>query len=264
MIITAAILKKIAPNANKKVIEDLETYLAPYLEKYEINTPFRVAHFLAQAAHESASFKTLQEYASGEAYEGRKDLGNVKKGDGRLFKGRGIFQLTGRANYTEMSKKLDVDLVKNPELAATGKISVLTACEYWKSRNLNKYADLDDIKKITKKINGGYNGFDDRVRYWKIIKKHINEIFSQPTPLLPDETPAPIREEVELPIAEKGSKGGAVFPIQVALTAKGAKIVVDGDFGARTEKAVLEFQKANGLEPTGKVYQATYDLLMTP
>ena len=80
------------------------------LEAYGIDTRLRIAHFLGQTCHESAGFRTTEEFASGEAYEGRKDLGNIKKGDGRRYKGRGLLQLTGRANYAEHGKMLGVDL----------------------------------------------------------------------------------------------------------------------------------------------------------
>ena len=112
---------------SKSVTDGLVQYLPEYLKKYGIDTELELAHFLAQAAHESDHFRTLTEYASGSAYEGRRDLGNVYPGDGRRFKGRGIFQLTGRANYTAMGKILGVDLVNNPHLASTPEISVQTA-----------------------------------------------------------------------------------------------------------------------------------------
>jgi putative chitinase len=144
------------------VTDGLVQYLPEYLEKYNLNTELELAHFLAQAAHESAYFRTLTEYASGSAYEGRRDLGNVYPGDGRRYKGRGIFQLTGRSNYAQMSKKLGVDLVNNPGLAATPEISVQTALEYWKSRNLSKWAKEDNVEMVTKLINGGYNGLKER------------------------------------------------------------------------------------------------------
>ena len=161
--ITPELLRTVAgAPVSKTVTDGLVEYLPKYLDKYNIDTELELAHFLAQGAHESDHFRTLTEYASGAAYEGRKDLGNIYPGDGRRFRGRGIFQLTGRANYTQMSKKLGVDLVNNPHLAATPEISVQTALEYWKSRNLGKWARQDNIEMVTKLINGGYNGLQDR------------------------------------------------------------------------------------------------------
>jgi putative chitinase len=130
-----------------------------------LNSELRLIHFLGQSAEETAGFKTLVEYASGDEYEGREDLGNTEDGDGRRFKGRGIFQLTGRSNYTEMSRKLGVDLVNNPDLAATPDIAVRTACEYWVSRNISPLADQDNVQAVTRRINGGLNGLRDRSIY---------------------------------------------------------------------------------------------------
>lgn len=148
---------------------------------YEIDTPHEFAHFLAQACHETDRFRTLREYASGKAYEGRADLGNTQPGDGVRFKGRGIFQTTGRANYLQLGiKQGRRDLFVNaPELLEQPQYAVWSACEYWKSRNLNdiaNHADSDVLKKkyrgnvldvspvefISLTVNGGYNGIDDR------------------------------------------------------------------------------------------------------
>jgi putative chitinase len=112
----------------------------------------------------------MEEYASGKAYEGRKDLGNTQPGDGKRYKGRGIFQLTGRANYKSYGDRLGLDLVATPELASDVMNAVKIACEYWTDKKLNDYADKDDVKMITKRINGGYNGLEDRERYLKRAK----------------------------------------------------------------------------------------------
>lgn len=157
--------------------------------QYEIDTPLEYAHFIAQACHETDHFKTLREYASGKAYEGRKDLGNTKPGDGVKFKGRGIFQTTGRNNYLQLGiKKGARDLfINNPELLEQSEYAVWSACEYWKTRNLNdaaNHSDTDILKKkyrgnildvtpvefISLTINGGYNGMDERKKYYSIAK----------------------------------------------------------------------------------------------
>lgn len=172
MIISVDLLKKVAgAPVNQKVVEGLSKHLPAAMEEYEINTNLRIAHFLAQLAHESDHFRTMREYASGKAYEGRKDLGNIHRGDGVRYKGRGPIQLTGRANYEAYGKILGVDLVGKPELAETPEIGVRIACEYWKQKNLNVWADRNDIKTITRRINGGYNGLASReAMYNRAIK----------------------------------------------------------------------------------------------
>lgn len=141
--------------------------VAPELaEKYGINTPERMRHFLAQTAHESAGFKTAKEYASGKEYEGRRDLGNTQPGDGQRYKGRGVIQLTGRANYKTYGDKLGIDLVNNPELAANPEVAWKVAGQYWQDHKLNELADRGDIVGITRRINGGTNGLKDRKRYY--------------------------------------------------------------------------------------------------
>ncbi len=160
--ITEQIILTIAPQANREIVIGLVPNFNKYLPEYAINTILRLDHFFGQSAEETAGFRTLVEYASGNEYNGRRDLGNIEPGDGPRFKGRGIFQLTGRDNYKRLGEILGVDLVNNPELAATPEIAVRVACEYWKTHNLNYYADQDDIQSITKRINGGLNGLNDR------------------------------------------------------------------------------------------------------
>ena len=147
--------------------DNIVKYLYPlntYLPKYGISTPLRITHFLAQVGHETLSFLYYKELASGSAYEGRKDLGNVEVGDGVKFKGRGAIQITGRANYAKVSKFIfnDDRLLKNPELLELPNYGILAACWFWTTHNLNSFADKDDILSITRRINGGTNGLEDR------------------------------------------------------------------------------------------------------
>ena len=144
------------------------------LAKYGITTPLRLAHFFSQIAHESGGFKYLAELGGKSyfvKYEGRKDLGNTQKGDGYKFKGRGYIQVTGRANYSEISKDLKIDFINNPELLEQEVNAMVSALWFWNKRKLNQFADLDDIKTITKKINGGYNGLKERQEYLTQYKK---------------------------------------------------------------------------------------------
>lgn len=135
-----------------------------------MDSSLRLAHFMAQLCHESGSFQYMEEIASGVAYEGRKDLGNIQPGDGRKFKGRGPIQITGRANYRAYGRLAGLDLVQFPELAANPSIGLLLALLYWRKNGLNTLADSDNIKAITKLINGGYNGLADREKYLNQIK----------------------------------------------------------------------------------------------
>lgn len=141
---------------------------------YEINTPLRVAHFMAQLSHESGGFKYLKELGNNayfKKYEGRKDLGNIFAGDGLKYKGRGFIQITGRANYTELSKDLKIDFLNNPELLEQEPNAILSALWFWKKKKLNVFADEDNITIITKRINGGFNGINDRKKLLEDYKK---------------------------------------------------------------------------------------------
>lgn len=132
--------------------------------RFGITTTLQKAHFLAQVAHESDGFRTATEYASGKAYEGRKDLGNTQPGDGVRFKGRGLIQLTGRANYQAYSRALygDDRCVQRPEMLAELPDAALAAGWYWNWRGLNALADKDDLVAVTRRINGGTNGLEAR------------------------------------------------------------------------------------------------------
>lgn len=174
MTLTYKELRTIAPKAKpsilKQIIENQELFT-----KYQVDTVRRQRYFLAQLAHESAGFRTTVEYASGRAYEGRRDLGNVKKGDGVRYKGRGLIQLTGRYNYRVYGEKMGVDLEANPKLAAEFPYALEIALLYWKDKGLNRLADQGKFKRITKRINGGYNGHKDRLRWLAKFRKIITK-----------------------------------------------------------------------------------------
>jgi len=140
------------------------------LAKYEITPGNRLQMFLAQIAHESDGFRTTREYASGTGYEGREDLGNVNEGDGRLFRGRGLIQLTGRFNYEKFGELLGLDLVGYPDQVEKFPTALTVSALYWYDRKLNAIADDGNFEKITRRINGGLNGYADRQRYLSIIQ----------------------------------------------------------------------------------------------
>lgn len=165
------VLKSFVPSANKTILSGVDFYFQKYAPNFKVDTDKRVAAFMSQAAHETDGFKTLKEYATGAAYEGRKDLGNTVKGDGVKFKGRGIFQVTGRSNYAKYSNKLfnDNRLLDNPALLEQPEWAVLSALHYWNDKKLNALADVGDFLAITKSINGGTNGLAARKNYWTAL-----------------------------------------------------------------------------------------------
>lgn len=157
-------LKQIMPRLQKNPIDSAALYphLVKAMAEAEINTSNRIAMWLAQLGHESLEFRYMEELADGSAYEGRKDLGNTQAGDGKLYKGRGPLQLTGRLNYTNYGNALGVDLVTHPDRAASYEVGFRVAALYWKKHDLNTPSDKGDVLTVTKRINGGTNGLDDR------------------------------------------------------------------------------------------------------
>jgi putative chitinase len=166
-------LKGFIPDGVIKQIPDTAT-------KFNITTNLRLAHFLSQCAHESGNFKYTKELGDDayfKKYEGRKTLGNTQPGDGIKFKGRGFIQLTGRANYEKFSKFCGEDCVTNPDLVST-KYPMMSAAYFFDKNKLWSICDggFDDetVKKLTKRINGGYNGLEDRQKkfdkFWSLLK----------------------------------------------------------------------------------------------
>ncbi|MBY6239800.1 putative peptidoglycan-binding domain-containing protein [Methylosinus sp. Sm6] len=169
----AGVMRALCPHGRAEIVAGAAEAMPRIIEIASLTTPRRQAHFLAQIAHESAGMRTTVEYASGAAYEGRKDLGNTQSGDGARFKGRGLIQLTGRANYMAYGFELGLDLVGKPELAARFPAAALTAALYWRKRGINVPADREDLEAVTRKINGGVNGLADRRVYLAVAKRVI-------------------------------------------------------------------------------------------
>jgi putative chitinase len=138
------------------------------MQQYDIHsTKERVAMFLAQIGHESGQLRYVLEVASGAAYEGRLDLGNTQPGDGVRYKGRGLIQITGRANYKQAGEALGLPLLSSPELLEQPKNAAHSAAWWWNSRKLSEWADKKDLEKTTRIINGGLNGFEDRKKLYQ-------------------------------------------------------------------------------------------------
>ena len=159
---TLAELQKILPFAHAAATKFVDPLNAA-MSEFEINTPIRQAAFIAQIGHESGQFRYVREIASGAAYEGRADLGNTQKGDGVRFKGRGLIQITGRANYAACGKALGLDCVNHPELLEQPINASRSAAWFWKTHSFNELADENDFALITHRINGGTNGEADRL-----------------------------------------------------------------------------------------------------
>ncbi|GAB5376865.1 MAG: hypothetical protein AcusKO_33270 [Acuticoccus sp.] len=239
-------------DAQARIVAAISGIFASTLDSYAINTRLRIAHFMAQVTHECAGFRTTEEFASGAAYEGRRDLGNTQPGDGRRFKGRGLMQLTGRANYRTFGKKLGLDLEENPEQAAEPATSLVIACEYWKQRKINAPADSDDLIRCTRLVNGGLNGLEDRRQYLGKAKLALAAIMG---------IAVASTQSSKLPVLRRGSFGAAVGELQELLQSKGIPVAIDQDFGPATEFAVTEFQRRAGLEADGIVGAKTWKAL---
>lgn len=160
-------LQGIMAAASERLVASYFEPLTRAMSAHAIDTPLRMAHFLAQIGHESGDLRYCEELASGDAYEGRLDLGNREPGDGRRFKGRGLIQLTGRANYQAYNDARGADFVTgaNPQRVARERaLAADVAAWFWTAKRLNKLADRDDLREITHRVNGGLNGLADRRR----------------------------------------------------------------------------------------------------
>ncbi|MDG3580398.1 peptidoglycan-binding protein [Rhizobium sp. YJ-22] len=238
----------------------LAEHLPPLMQRFEIDRPLRIAHFLAQTAHESDSFCAMEEYASGAAYEGRADLGNVQAGDGKRYKGRGPIQLTGRTNYRAftgwMRENVSVDVPDfeaRPELVVSDRWVAYSAIYFWATRGLNRHADRDDIFAVTSIINGGRNGIEDRKTKLARAKVEIARAMASATL---------DTGRAEWPILHRGlmnDKG--VERLQYWLVKADYPISIDGDFGPATELALKDWQRRRGLPPTGIANGASWAML---
>jgi predicted chitinase len=176
--LTESDLRQIMPRIPEGKFEIYRAFLGRVMEDSQINTPLRAAAFLAQLAHESGQLRFMEEIwgptAAQQRYEPPSDLasrlGNTQPGDGARFKGRGPIQITGRANYKRYGDLLGVDLISNPDLAATPQIAFQLAAAYWTANGLNELADAGDFTTITRRINGGVNGLEDRLKFYDIAK----------------------------------------------------------------------------------------------
>jgi len=175
--LTTSQLKAIMPLARRR--EVFLPCLVSAMDRYFIDTPLRQASFLAQIAHESGELRYVRELASGRAYERRRDLGNVVVGDGVKYKGRGLIQITGRANYKACGEALGMDLLNHPELLESPEAASLSAAWFWLSHGCNELADYNDQRGLCRRINGGFNGLSSRIKYFERALKVLHELPSE-------------------------------------------------------------------------------------
>lgn len=215
------IAKKLCPRAKPSYLAALKNG-GDLFRQHGITTPQRMAHFLAQSFHETGglsiewesgaySAKRLMQifgvgkhsaavteseaeqlaykpeaifervYGIGNPKKSR-ELGNVNSGDGFRYRGGGVLQTTGRSNYRRMGQKCGVDFEANPQLIVSAEHALKPALAEWTDGNLNEMADADDIRGITRRINGGYNGLDDRIHWFKKIRPLTDRVELPSTP----------------------------------------------------------------------------------
>jgi len=260
--ITAANIRAMAPHAAQRIIQGIVDNQRAIVMG-GIDTPLRLCHFMAQLAHESAHFQATREFASGSAYEGRSDLGNTRPGDGPRYRGRGLIQTIGRANYRQATitiRALDAaapDFEAEPPALESFPWALLGAIAYWQSRNINAAADRDDAVRVTRLINGGSNGLEDRGRYLAKAK----DIWITGAEATAATGSAPDGADDTPPVLRRGSQGHDVAILQNELIEAGIKVLADGDFGGHTEDAVRSFQTTRGLEVDGVVDKGTWDAI---
>lgn len=149
--------------------------MADAMHEFGIDSSNRRAAFLAQVGHESGGLRWVKEIwgptPAQARYEGRMDIGNTQPGDGKRYMGRGLIQITGRANYAKASAALHVDFIAHPEMMEAPDMAALSAAWWWKEHGCNEIADSGDFTKLTKRINGGLNGLTDRLALWAKAKR---------------------------------------------------------------------------------------------
>jgi putative chitinase len=251
-----------------------EQPLKDILAKYQINTPQRIAMFIAQCGHESLNFTVLEENLNYSAkglnavfgkyfqragrdanafhrqperianvvYADRMGNSNASSGDGWKYRGRGVIQLTGAHNYAMFADAVGKKLSQIIEYVSTKDGALESACWFWNKNDLNRYADNGDIKNATKRINGGYNGLSDREHHYHRAMSVLDGSYKPQT--------APVLLKV-------GSRGSEVTKVQGALN-----LDADGVYGLITKEAVMYWQRKNDLTEDGIVGPKTYAALI--
>jgi putative chitinase len=261
--------------------------LEDILPEYEINTNKRIASFIAQCGHESGGFRVFSENLNYSAkaldivfakyfkragrdaseyhrqpekianvvYADRMENGDTDSGDGWYFRGRGPIQLTGRHNYAEFDYDMNVSVLNESSRVSDSKeIALLSAIWFWNKNNLNQYADVDNIKGMTRRINGGYHGLEDRIHHWELAIEMLGDLKVVAVDHGEDED-EDLPEDIGL--LKFGSRGEGVQLIQNELG-----LTADGIFGKGTERAVKAWQSENGLVPDGIIGPKSLDEML--
>ena len=275
--ITTSLIKQIFPNA--KNVDELVSAMNELFPQYDVNTPQRIAGFLAQCGHESGGFRIMEENLNYSAkslnavfgkyfirggrnaeeyarqpekianvvYANRMDNGDTASGDGYRFRGRGYIQLTGRYNYTKFANSIGKSVDEVVEYLTTVRGALESALWYWDTNDLNKFCDSGDVKGMTKRINGGYIGLEDRQHHWAVCLVELGE-----TPAVHEHVEDDEIDIGDIGVLRRGSRGEGVKMMQEALG-----IGADGVFGPGTEAKLKEWQAANGLTADGIAGPAT-------
>ena len=223
-----------------------ERFAAPLTDAcrmYAIDTPARLAAFLAQIGHESGALRhTVEIWGPTDAqkrYEGRADLGNLQPGDGFRFRGRALIQTTGRANYRTLTQRLRQrgvdcpDFEVDPDELQAPWWAALSAADYWDMRGLNALADAGDFAQITRRINGGLNGQADRLARWDVAKAALAAHVAEPNQVAQAPQTAP--KEASMPIP---AIVGALLPVLTSAVPELVKIIKPGSESAAQNAAL--------------------------
>jgi len=229
------------------------------MREFNITNVNRIWMWLAQVGHESGSLRYMEEIASGAAYEGRKDLGNTQRGDGVRFKGRGPIQITGRYNYTEAGKALNLPLVQQPQIAAQPQHAFRISAWWWRKHGLNEISDRDDVLGATRRINGGTRGLADRQKRYNVARGLGRAVLLDNAP---PPAPAPASGMPALKVdyfsKDHNSRVPNVREWQAKMSSRGWRITIDGIFGTQSDGVCRAFQREKRLAPDGKVGPVTW------
>jgi len=222
-------LQAIMPQLPPAKTATLFPFLTAAVGEFAIEQPARTAAFLAQLAHESAQFRFMEEIWGPTAQQRRYEppgnladrLGNTERGDGKRFKGRGPIQITGRANYRRFGDLLGLDLIADPDLAARPNVAFRIAGLFWSKKGLNELADLvtaEAFREITRRINGGFNGLEERERFYESARR-VLQVIAPPRP----RGGAPVSEEADEPAFDRGHEAIRVDAAQARSRKTGRK-----------------------------------------